>query len=136
MNTKLEYFVAGITLISVIVIMYVYLAQPTGITLNIIYAFDLIVVIILAFEFYYRMKESKEGAKFILKHAYELPAMIPLVVFGIFESESAVNVALRGLRLIRLFRLINLASRVTLILGKTGNRLIYTVVFSIIAGES
>lgn len=133
MNTKLEYFVAGITLVSVIVIIYVYLVQPTGITLDIIYAFDLIVVIILAFEFYYRMKESKEGAKFILKHAYELPAMIPLVVFGIFESESAVNIALRGLRLIRLFRLINLASRVTLILGRTGNRIIYVVVFSIIA---
>jgi voltage-gated potassium channel len=133
MNTKIEYFVAAITLVSVIAIIYQYLEQPTGVTLNIIYIFDLIVVIILAFDFYYRMKESKEGTKFILKHAYELPAMIPLVVFGIFESESIVNVALRSLRLIRLFRLITLASRITYILGRTGNRIIYTIVFSIIA---
>ena len=61
MNTKLELFVAGITLMSVIVIIYVYLEQPTGITLDVIYTFDLIVVIILIFDFYYTMKESKEG---------------------------------------------------------------------------
>ena len=75
----------------------------------------------------------KEGTNFVLKHAYELPSMIPLIVFGIFESESALNVALRGLRLIRLFRLITLASRISYILGRTGNRIIYTVVFSTIA---
>jgi voltage-gated potassium channel len=79
------------------------------------------------------MKESKEGANFVIKHAYELPAMIPLVVLGIFESESTFNIALRGLRLIRLFRLIALASRISYILGRTGNRIIYTVVFSVIA---
>jgi voltage-gated potassium channel len=126
--------VAGITLMSVIVIIYLYLEQPTGITLDIIYIFDLIVVIILIFDFYYRMKESKEkSTTFVLKHAYELPAMIPLVVFGIFESESTLNIALRSLRLIRLFRLISLASKISYILGRTGNRIIYTVVFSIIA---
>src|SRR5919106_430026 len=133
MNTKLELFVTGITLLSLIVIIYQYLEQPTGITLTIIYIFDLVVVIILIFDFYYRMKESKEGTNFILKRAYELPAMIPLVVVGTFESQSAINIALRGLRLIRLFRLIALASRITSILGRTGNRIIYTVVFSIIA---
>jgi voltage-gated potassium channel len=132
MNTKLELFVAEITLMSVIVIIYQYVERPTGITLDIIYIFDLIVVIILIFDFYYRVKES-EGTNFVLKHAYELPAMIPLVVFGIIESESIVNVALRSLRLIRLFRLVALAFRITYILGRTGNRIIYTVVFSIIA---
>ncbi|MFN2435453.1 MAG: hypothetical protein ABR515_08795, partial [Nitrososphaeraceae archaeon] len=84
MNTKLELFVAGITLMSVILIIYQYLEQPIGILLNIVYIFDLAVVVILIFDFYYRMKESKEGAKFVLKHAYELPAMIPLIVCGIF----------------------------------------------------
>jgi uncharacterized membrane protein len=69
MNPKLEYFVAGITLVSAILIIYQYLEQPTGITLNIIYVFDLVVVIILTFDFYLRMKESNQGSKFILKHA-------------------------------------------------------------------
>lgn len=133
MNTKIEIFVACITLISVIVILFGYLAQPTGIVLNAIYIFDLIVVIILIIDFYFRMKESKEGIRFILKHAYELPAMIPLIVFGLLESQSVFNMALRGLRLIRLFRLINLASRTSYILGRTNNRIIYTVIFSVMA---
>ena len=133
MNPKLEYFVAGITLASVILIIYQYLEQPAGITLNVIYAFDLLVVIILTFDFCLRTKESKQGHRFILKHAYEIPALIPLIVFGVFESESAINIALRSLRLIRLFRLVVLVSRVSYILERTGNRLIYTVVFSAIA---
>jgi len=132
-NPKQEYFVAGITLVSVILIIYQYLEQPTGITLNIIYAFDLGVVIILTLDFYLRMKESNQGPKFILKHAYEIPALVPLVVFGIFETESAINIALRSLRLVRLFRLVVLASRVSYILERTGNRLMYTIVFSAIA---
>lgn len=133
MNTKKEYFVAGITLVSVIVILYQYLEKPTGVTLNLIYIFDLIVAIILGIDFYIRIRESREGLKFVAKHAYEIPALIPLVVFGIFESQSVFNVVLRGVRLIRLFRLIQLVSRTSYILERTGNRLIYTAVFSTMA---
>jgi voltage-gated potassium channel len=133
MNTKIEIFVACITIISVIVILFQQFAQPKGSTLIVIYIFDLIVVIILITDFYFRMKESKQGMKFIIKHCYEIPAMIPLFVFGLFESQSIFNVGLRGIRLIRLFRLINLISRTSSILGKTNNRLIYTAVFSIMA---
>jgi hypothetical protein len=50
MNPELQYFVAGITLVSVILIIYQYLEQPTGITLNMIYSFDLGAVIILIFD--------------------------------------------------------------------------------------
>ena len=128
MNSKREFFVAGITLVSVVLIVFQYLLQPKGITLDAIYIFDLAVVIILIYDFSLRTRESKEGIKFILK-----PAMIPLVVFGVFENESAINIALRGLRLIRLFRLIQLGSRISIVLGRTGNRMIYTIVFSIMA---
>ena len=44
------------------------------------------------------MRESKQKMNFILKHGYELPAMIPLVLFGLFESQSVFNIALRDLR--------------------------------------
>ncbi len=136
MDTKKEYFVAGITLISVIVILYQYLEKPTGFALNVIYIFDLVVVAILSTDFYFRARESKEGLKFILKHCYEIPAMIPLVIFGIFEGQSVFNIGLRGLGLIRLFRLIQLISRTSYILGRTTNRLIYTAVFSTLAVSS
>lgn len=132
MNSKREFFVAGITLVSVVLIVFQYLLQPEGITLDAIYIFDLAVVIILIIDFSLRTRESKEGIKFILKHAYELPAMIPLVVFGVLESETAFTIALRGLRLIRLFRLIQLASRISIVLGRTG-WMIYTIVFSVMA---
>jgi voltage-gated potassium channel len=133
MNSKRESFVAGITLASVVLIVFQYLLQPKGITLDVIYIFDLAVVIILIYDFSLRTRESKQGIKFILKHAYELPAMIPLLVFGVLESETAFTIALRGLRLIRLFRLIPLASRISIVLGRTGNRMVYTIVFSVMA---
>ena len=133
MNTKIEIFVAGITIVSVIVILFQQFAQPTGTTLMTIYIFDLIVVIILIADFYFRMKESKEGIKFVIKHCYEIPAMIPLFVFGLLETQSIFNIGLRGIRLIRLFRLINLFSRTSYILGQTNNRIIFTVVFSLMA---
>lgn len=136
MNAKKEYFVAGITLVSVIVILYQFLKKPTGLALNLIYIFDLMVAVILGIDFYTRVRESKEGLRFIAKHAYEIPAMIPLVVFGIFEGQSVFNVAFRGVRLIRLFRLIQLVSRTSYILERTGNRLIYTAVFSAMAVSS
>ena len=100
MNTKIEIFVACITIISVIVILFQQFAESTGSTLIAIYIFDLIVVIILITHFYFRMKESKQGMKFIIKHCYKIPAMIPLFVCGLFESQSIFNVGLRGIRLI------------------------------------
>lgn len=127
---------AGLTLVSVILILYQLLEKPTGTTLHAIYLFDLAVVAVLATDFCFRVRESKEGFRFILKHGYEILAMIPLVVFGVFESQSVFNMALRGLRLIRLFRLIHLISKTSNILGRTGNRLIYTAVFSITAVSS
>jgi voltage-gated potassium channel len=133
MNTKVEIFVVCITTISVFVILYQQFAQPTGSTLIAIYIFDLLVVIILSADFYHRMKESKQGIKFVIKHCYEIPAMIPIFIFGLLESQSIFNVALRSIRLIRLFRLINLLSRTSYILGHTNNRIIFTVVFSILA---
>ena len=71
--------------------------QPTGNLLNAIYVFDLIVVIILITDFF-RMRESKQKMNFILKHGYELPAMIPLVLFGLLKSQCVFNIALRDLR--------------------------------------
>lgn len=55
-----------------------------------------IVTATLITDFYLRMKESKENKRiFILKHLYEIPALIPLVFFGIFESYSFLNVVFR-----------------------------------------
>src|SRR5919199_4919298 len=123
-----ELFVTIITAISVIMILddYIYkLSSDQKLTL---YIFDFIVVIILAVDFYIRMKASNQGLRFILKHWYEIPAMPPLFVFTLIESYTVFGAAARSVRLIRLFRLIHLFFRSTTIFAHT--RFLYLIVFT------
>ena len=83
-----------------------------------IYIFDLAVVVILAKEFYSRMKRSNEQKiKFLVKHVYEIPAMLPLFVFGIIEAQTliTINPTIWDLEVIRLFRLLHLFFRTIVI---------------------
>jgi voltage-gated potassium channel len=66
--------------------------------------FDLAVVVILGLDFVTRLKFSKNKSKFILRHLYEFPAMIPLLVTGTADSSSL----LYYIRLIALFRVVRL----------------------------
>jgi len=86
MNPKVEAIVVILTAVSVIIIIFDTIFDPTGTLLTVIYAFDLGVVVILAFDFYYRAKESSNKRRFLLTHCYEIPALIPLVVFGLIRS--------------------------------------------------
>ena len=81
MNKKIELFVSILTLASVIVILVptVYSLSPPE--LHAIYSFDMIVVIILGVDFYARLRESGQGSKFLLTHCYEIPAMLPMILF-------------------------------------------------------
>lgn len=93
-----------------------------------VYIFDTSVVALLIIDFRKRMKESNEGYKYLLKHWYELPAMLPIFVFDSFEQYVSIGIFLRGLRLVRLFRLVQLLSRTARIFAET--RYIYIVVLS------
>jgi voltage-gated potassium channel len=73
-----------------------------------IYFFDFIVIILLAIDFYIRLKASKEGFKFVIKHWYEIPAMLPLLLYAAFDTPTVVGAAIRSLRLVALFRLFRL----------------------------
>jgi voltage-gated potassium channel len=130
MSPRVELFVVLLTAISVFVIIFQFIFQPSGVLLDIIYVFDFAVVLILALDLYLRTKESSNKGRFILTHAYEIPALIPLFVFGLFESQTIFEVALRGLRLVRLFRLVILFSRTARIVESTNNRLLYTIFLS------
>jgi voltage-gated potassium channel len=108
--------------VSLIIIVFDIIFDPTGAVLTFIYAFDLGVVVILAIDFYFRAKESSNKHRFILTHCYEIPALIPLVFFGLIESNHDYNFALRSIRLVRLFRWIILYSRSARIVESTNNR--------------
>ena len=53
-----------------------------------------------------------------------------MVLFGVIESNLVYNMALRGLRLVRLFRLVILFSRSARIVESTNNRILYTILLS------
>jgi voltage-gated potassium channel len=126
-----EILVSALTAVSVGIIIYQLIYNPTKIIEVEVYLFDSIVTAILIIDFYLRMKESKENKRtFIIKHLYEIPALIPLVIFGFFESYSFLNVVFRLLRLIRLFRIIHLYSRLLSFSAQTNNRLLYIVAVS------
>jgi voltage-gated potassium channel len=72
-----------------------------------VYVFDLAIVILLVIEFYYRLKASGEGSKFLVKHWYALPAMLPLVLFA-YVDYQVPGVDLSLLSFITFFRLFKL----------------------------
>ena len=127
MHYKIEIFINIITAVSVLIIVVQYLFSLTSIQLSIVYVFDLFVVIILAVDFSNRAIKSKQGLKYVLRHWYELPAMIPLFIFNVIEGVENSIVAI--LRLIRLIRLIQLFFRSLRVLhGK--NKFVYIILFS------
>lgn len=103
-----ELIMASLTLASVMLAVLLYVVPLSENQITAIYTLDFIVVILLAADFYVRMKKSKQGFKFIIKNWYEIPAMLPLVLFTVLETEPLIGGALRTFRLIRLFRLLRL----------------------------
>ena len=127
MHYKIEIFINIITAVSVLFIVVQYLFSLTSIQLSIVYVFDFFVVIILAVDFSSRAIKSKQGLKYVLRHWYELPAMIPLFIFSAMEGLENSIVAI--LRLIRLIRLIQLFFRSLRVLhGKS--KFAYVILFS------
>jgi voltage-gated potassium channel len=133
MKQKIELIIVGLTALSVFVIIFDYIFNPSGTLLTIIYVFDFTIVVILALDFYFRARESPNKHRFILTHCYEIPALIPMVVFGLLENDIIYDVAFRSLRLVQLFRLIVLFSRSARVVESTNNRILYTILLSSMA---
>ena len=115
-SRKFEIFVGLLTLSSVILALVLYIPgfELSSSQTNAIYIFDLFVVVVLAFDFSVRVKASKNGPRYALKHCYEIPAMIPLIVFALFEDPLILGAAVRSIRFVRLLRLVRLFRLVNL----------------------
>src|SRR6188474_2363294 len=87
-SNRFELFVGLLTLSSVVLALVFYIPEIelSSSQTNSIYIFDLIVVAVLAFDFSARTKLSGNALRYIIKHWYELPAMIPLIVFALLED--------------------------------------------------
>jgi voltage-gated potassium channel len=131
-NKRVELFITLITAASVSVILFQYVYPLDSFQILVVYIFDFIVTIVLAADFYFRMKSSKDGyLRFFLRHWYEIPAMIPLFTFAWLESQNIAAAGARALRLIRLLRLVQLSFRTLRIFE--GTSYLYFAAFSTMA---
>lgn len=109
-NDKFEILVGILTLLSVGLAFILYLPNLAIESQNAIYVFDLFVVGVLVFDFCVRTKLSDNWSRYVLRHWYEIPAMLPLIVLARFEDAFVIGAAVRSLRLIRLLRLLRLVN--------------------------
>ena len=90
---------------SVLVILLQYSIPLTLEQTQLLYVFDLIIVGVLAADFYSRARKEEKIFKFLLRNFYEIPAMIPIVAFIPFGSQGVIGAAFRLLRMLRIIRL-------------------------------
>jgi voltage-gated potassium channel len=103
-----ELFIMAITAASVILSILLFAVKVSNIQLIIIYIIDMGVTIILLYDFLGRFKKSKDHRKFILLHSYEIPALIPLLFFGIIENDATIMALFRAIKIVGVFRLLRL----------------------------
>jgi voltage-gated potassium channel len=129
-HTVRELIITSITATSVLLIIIQSVFALTETQTGIVYVVDFLIVLFLAADFYFRMIASGEGSlRFIIKHLYELPALIPLFTFSFLENQTILGAGVRGLRLLRLFRLLHLSFRLVKLFEGSGFH--YLVAFSI-----
>jgi voltage-gated potassium channel len=97
---------------------------PTGAIMGIVYSVDFLVVGLMILNFYRRMKESKKARAYLYKNWYEIPGMIPIIVFVLAAQGSDISdgiitagVMLRGLALINVLKLSSYLESKSKILG-------------------
>ena len=128
-SKKIEIGVATLVAVSVFLIVIDYIYELSGEQKNFIYGFDLAIVAILIGDFYRRLRASGEGyIQFILKHWYEIPAMIPVIVFAQLETHTVIGGAIRSIRLVHLFRIVHLFFRTAIIFKES--KIVYLIAFS------
>jgi voltage-gated potassium channel len=130
MQNKWRIFLDIMTTISVIAIIIDYnYPNLAPIQRNLIYIFDLFVVVLLAIDFYNQLKNSGQSVfKYLHKHWYEIPSMMPLILLSTLEHHLIIGIVARGIRLMGLFRIIHLFFRTVTIFES--NRLMYIMAFA------
>ncbi|HZE77834.1 MAG TPA: potassium channel family protein [Nitrososphaeraceae archaeon] len=84
MNNHWNTITAIATLASLLLVLFDYLFPLNGTEKLLVYIFDGFVVVLLARDFYFRIRESDKKLRFILIHWYEVPAMMPLFLLSAF----------------------------------------------------
>jgi voltage-gated potassium channel len=107
-----DVLIAFLSLADIIVLVALSSLSSTGVAKIGIYSFDTLVVALIAFSFFKRMKESQQWRRFLFNNWYEIAGMIPIVVFALAGQRSdlydgfiTVGVMLRLLAILYLIKL-------------------------------
>ena len=129
-SANFEIFVVTVTSFSILLVLVQYFSNPLGEALLAILLFDIVVCFILGVDLFIRARESKEPLKYVLKHVYEIPALIPIYAIFVLNGETIYGTGLKSLRFIHIFTLIHILSRVIIIFEKIKNRLVFIIFLS------
>src|SRR6185295_19026657 len=80
-----------LSIVDIVILVGMLLTLPNNTTWGIIYSFDFLVVGLIAFSFCRRMNESRQRRGFLFKHWYEIPGMIPIMVFALAAQGSDIS---------------------------------------------
>jgi voltage-gated potassium channel len=127
MRKWLDIFVASLTVISLIIVLIDYILQLSVSQKLAVYFFDLAVVICLAWDFSSRVKTSPNKTSYMIRHWYEFPAMVPLILYTFVDTSTFFGVIIHNLRFIIFFRLIRLYNLLSFI---GGSEFLYLAGFS------
>ncbi len=130
-NANFEIFVVTVTSFSILLVLIQYFYNPLGEALVAIFLFDIIVSLILTVDLFLRARESNKPLKYVLKHVYEIPALIPVYAIFLLNGETIFGAGLKGLRFIHIFRVIHTLSRIIIVFDEIKNRLVFIIFLSI-----
>ena len=134
MKKRGDILVALLSLADIIVLVVMYpLLTTRTVESVVIYVFDTFIVSVMAFGFYRRMRKSQlTGRRYILNNWYEIPSMIPIVVFAAARSFTThddiivLGIMFRALGVLYLLRLFDFVKDNLRIFG--GNKTLHVFV--------
>ena len=130
-SANFEIFIVTVTSFSILLVLLQYFYNPVGDALLAILLFDLVVSLILCIDLFMRARESKKPLKYVLKHVYEIPALIPVYAIFLLNGDTIYGAGLRGLRFIHIFRVIHTLSRIVIVFDEIKNRLVFIIFLSV-----
>jgi voltage-gated potassium channel len=126
---SIELVIALLTVISLILILIDIFFPLDAEHKQFVYIFDLVVVLILAADFALRVGRSAKKGRYVMNQWYEIPAMIPIILYASADTSTIAGQVLQQFRVIAFFRLVRLYYILTLI---QGSRFVLLSAFSII----
>lgn len=108
MGQKWDLLITSSTIVSLLLVIFIFIYPLNEQQILIIYIIDFAVVVLLVIDFYIRVKASPQKRKYLIRHWYEFLAMIPLALLGTIDSVTAANYSLLSFKLLTVFRTVRL----------------------------